>query len=158
MERSMSGYDIKKHVQNALGAVTNASYGTLYPTLHKLLAEGSVEMQEVPQKGRPSKKLYYITNKGREELQAWLRQPPAADQIRREFLLKLYLASHMTAQELLMILATRRGETEAALKNLHAKRDSANDPKRAWVINYELSLCKAEIDWLDQIETQIAAD
>src|SRR5690606_17582992 len=93
-ERPMSGYDIKKHTNSALGTATNASYGTLYPMLHKLLEEGAVEMQEISQQGRPAKKLYRITDQGRAELQAWLKQPAAADQIRREFLLKFYLARH----------------------------------------------------------------
>ena len=156
-QRAMSGYDIKKHVQTALGAVTNASYGTLYPTLHKLLAEGAVEMQEIPQKGRPDKKLYQITQRGVEELQRWLKQPPAADQIRREFLLKLYLAINLPRQDLLSLLATRRGETEAALRSLDDEKIAASSPHETWVIHYEMSRCKAEIDWLDQIEAQISA-
>lgn len=155
-QRAMSGYDIKKHVQTALGAVTNASYGTLYPTLHKLLAEGAVEMQVIPQKGRPVKKLYQITGQGKQELQEWLRQPPAADQIRREFLLKLYLASDLTRQDLLSLLAARRGETEATLRNLDAEKQEMSTPNEIWVIHYEMSQCKAEIDWLNQVEAQIS--
>jgi DNA-binding PadR family transcriptional regulator len=97
MESPMSGYDIKKQVNAVLSAATNASYGTLYPTLHKLLKEGAVEMQEVEQRGRPSKKVYRITDQGRRELREWLKQPAAADQIRREFLLKLYLCRLKTS-------------------------------------------------------------
>ncbi len=156
-QQAMSGYDIKKHVQTALGAVTNASYGTLYPTLHKLLAEGAVAMQEIPQKGRPDKKLYQITERGVDELHGWLKQPPAADQIRREFLLKLYLANNLPRQDLLLLLATRRGETEAALRSLDDEKNTANSPHETWVIHYEMSQCKAEIDWLNQIEAQISA-
>jgi DNA-binding PadR family transcriptional regulator len=44
-EQPITGYDIRKHVQAMLRAVTNASYGTLYPTLHKLLAEGVVQIE-----------------------------------------------------------------------------------------------------------------
>ena len=46
-ERPMMGYDIKKRVIIARNAVTNVSYGTLYPTLHRLQSEDAVEMQEV---------------------------------------------------------------------------------------------------------------
>lgn len=64
-----SGYDIKKRVKVALGVVTNASYGALYPTLHKLETEGAVAMQEVPQRGRPSKKVYRLTEK---DARSWM--------------------------------------------------------------------------------------
>ncbi len=156
MERAMSGYDIKKHVHKALSAVTSASYGTLYPTLHKLLDEGAVEVQEVPQQSRPSKKLYRITPKGRDELQIWLRQPPTADQVRREFLLKLYLAEGMPRQELLLLLANRRDETEAQMNSLRKEsRHNAQEPQHTWVTNYALSQYEAEIGWLNQLEAEI---
>jgi PadR family transcriptional regulator, regulatory protein AphA len=153
-ERPMTGYDIKKHVKVVLKAVTNASYGTLYPALHKLLEEGAVEVQEVPQKGRPAKKVYRITERGQQELENWLRQPAAADQIRREFLLKLYLARGMGRQDLLMLLATRRYETEMLFKSLRKEREGVSDPRQVWVVDYALSLCKAEMEWIRQLETQ----
>jgi len=154
-EQPMTGYDIKERVKAALSAVTNASYGTLCPTLHRLLLEGAVEVQEIPQVSRPSKKVYRITELGRQELKAWLKEPAAADQIRREFLLKLYLAKDLPAQELLNMLATRRDEVESLFKTLRAELKTAKNPRQAWVVNYALSVCKAEIDWLSQLETQI---
>ncbi len=154
-EQPMTGYDIKKRVKAALSAVTNASYGTLYPTLHKLLEEGAVEVQEVPQVSRPSKKVYRLTKAGRHELELWLTQPAAADQIRREFLLKLYLAKDLPAQTLREMLATRRGEAETMLTALRDEMKGISNPRQAWVMDYALSLCKAEIDWLAQVEGQI---
>lgn len=151
----MSGYDIKKHVKVALGAVTNASYGTLYPTLHKLLSEHAVEMSEVPQKGRPAKKVYQITERGRKELTEWLRQPAAADQVRREFLLKLYLAKNLSMQDLVSLVVSRRDETRALLQALRAERNKTNDPQKAWVTDYALSLCEAEMNWLKDLEEEI---
>jgi PadR family transcriptional regulator, regulatory protein AphA len=155
-ERPMTGYDIKKHVKAVLSAVMNASYGTLYPALHKLLQEGAVEMQEVPQKGRPAKKIYRATARGRAELEEWLRQPAAADQIRREFLLKLYLAKDMQKRDLLGLLAQRRDEMETLLKTLNAEKQASNEPQQVWVMEYALSLCKAEMDWIQRLEAQFS--
>jgi DNA-binding PadR family transcriptional regulator len=151
----MTGYDIKKRIQSALSAATNASYGTLYPTLHKLLSEHAVEVQEVMQMSRPSKKVYHITERGRQELIDWLRQPAAADQVKREFLLKLYLAKGLPDDTLRSLLAKRRDETEAQLKTLKAEMKSASDRYQEWVIDYALSIAKAEIDWITQLETQL---
>lgn len=151
----MTGYDIKKRVEAALSAATNASYGTLYPTLHKLLKENAVEVQEVPQISRPSKKVYRITDKGRREVEAWLKQPPAADQIRREFLLKLYLGKDLPAEDLLSLLSSRRDEAEAMMRSLKTGQKGGSNPRQAWVMDYALSLCRAEIDWLAQLEAKI---
>ncbi|MBL8166047.1 MAG: PadR family transcriptional regulator [Anaerolineae bacterium] len=156
-DNPMTGYDIKKHVNSALGAATQASYGTLYPTLHKLLAERLVDVQEVLQRGRPSKKVYRITEQGKRDLQRWLKQPAAADQVRREFLLKLYLARNLPAKDVLALVANRREETEAMLTTLQSEKRSITDPQEGWVMDYALSVCQAEINWLKQVESQIAA-
>lgn len=150
----MSGYDIKKYVQTALRAVTNASYGTLYPALHQLLKEGAVEVQEIPQENRPAKKVYQITSLGRQELLAWLQQPPDDDRVRREFLLKLYLAEHHAPDQLPGLISTRRGQAEADMELLQTEK-SGSDTGQVWLSSYAIFMCRAELDWLDHIEQQI---
>lgn len=153
-ERPMSGYDIKKQVKTTLNAVTSASYGTLYPTLHKLLAEGCVEVQEVPQQGRPSKKVYRLTDSGRADLNGWLHEPATADQIRREFLIKLYLAHNLGEQVVRSMIATRRQETERMLQGLKTDRQQARTAQQAWVMDYVQAMCEAEVTWLTTFEAQ----
>lgn len=154
-ERPMSGYDIKKHVKTVLGSVTSASYGTLYPTLHKLLADGDVEMQEVPQQGRPSKKVYSLTGQGRNDLQKWLNQPAAADQVKREFLLKLYLAKHLEEADLQAMIVSRRTEVEMLLRTFEADKRNAKTAEQAWIADYSVVLCEAEIGWLQRFTTEV---
>ncbi|GAB4520159.1 MAG: hypothetical protein OHK0046_30000 [Anaerolineae bacterium] len=151
----MTGYDIKKQVTVSLSAITNASYGTLYPTLHKLLEDGAVDVDEIPQRGRPSKKVYRITQAGRDELASWLRQPAAADQVKREFLLKLYLAKDLSPTFLQALISERRDELERLRHALVEEQADIERPQQAWVMNYALKLCKAEMDWLEQIEAEI---
>lgn len=155
MDGPMSGYDIKKQVNSALGIITNASYGTLYPTLHKLLAEDAVHMQEVPQTGRPSKKVYRITDQGQQELLSWLRRPAAADQVRREFLLKLYLARNLDVKDVLSLVMSRREELEGTRRELQLGQADAANPQERWVVDYALAMCNAEVEWLKQVETHI---
>ncbi|MGB1286572.1 MAG: PadR family transcriptional regulator [Aggregatilineales bacterium] len=155
-ETPMTGYDIRKRIQEKLRDVTNASYGTLYPTLHKLLDKGLLNMEEVPRKGRPAKKIYHITDKGKGELTRWLRKPAGADRIKREFLVKLYLTRHLPENELLTLLANRRDETEANIKALKRTSDDVEDRHQSWIIDYVMSLHHAEMDWLKRIEAQIS--
>lgn len=77
--------------------------------------------------------------------------------MRREFLVEFYLASDLTPQVVSQLLASRRGDTEAMSEALRTDYNAADDPKRAWVIHYELTLCKAEIEWLNQMEIQISS-
>ncbi len=154
----MTGYGIKKHVKTRLNAVTSASYGTLYPTLHKLLEEGAVEVDEVPQTGRPAKKVYKITPAGRDELDMWLKQPPAMDQVKREFLLKLYFSKDLPLHQLRTLITYRRSEVQTMLDALQSEdfsKEDASTPHQTWVMDYVLSLYQAEMDWLRQLEAEI---
>jgi PadR family transcriptional regulator, regulatory protein AphA len=155
-QNPMTGYDMRKHVQDVLSVVTNASYGTLYPTLHKLLDDGAVQMDEVEQEGRPSKKVYQITNKGTKDLQGWLKQPPADDKIKREFLLKLYFAQEMPEQDLRKMLLRRREEMQVRLASLYTEREAANDPRQKWILDYALSMYQAEMTWLEQVQDDLS--
>jgi DNA-binding PadR family transcriptional regulator len=155
MDGPLSGYDIKKQMSSVLGLITNASYGTLYPMLHKLLAEQAVNMQEILQTGRPSKKVYRLTDQGQQEFLDWLKRPAAADQGRREFLLKLYLARNLEPAHLLALVTARRQEVQLTQQRLSGDQNTAQTPQERWVVDYTLALCNAEVEWLKQVETHV---
>lgn len=153
----MTGYDIRKQVKEVLSTATNASYGTLYPTLHKLLQENAVQVDEIVQEGRPTKKVYCITAHGEEELRQWLREPTSADRIKRDFLLKLYFAQQVSQADLQRLVAERRDETEALLDSLQSQGETLDSSREKWIVDYALMLYRAEMAWLDRIENQIAS-
>ena len=69
-----SGYDLKKHFECSFGHFFPAGYGSIYPALATLARNGLVEFEEIPQDGKPDRKVYSITEKGREELMRGLDQ------------------------------------------------------------------------------------
>jgi DNA-binding PadR family transcriptional regulator len=157
----MTGYEIKKRVSTSLQAVTNASYGTLYPTLHRLLEEGAVRMEEKPQTHRPARKVYEITEQGQEEFKAWLLRPPENDRIRRDFLLKLFWGHELQPQQVKSMLCERRTAAEAQLQTLLANHGSLNGHAPAtqtWVREYTVEQCQTELNWLNRLIAQIEAD
>lgn len=157
-EQPMTGYEIKKQVGKSLQSVTNASYGTLYPTLHRLLAEGAVHVKEYPQERRPARKVYRLTERGRQELDDWLRKPAGADHVRREFLLKLFLARDLPPDDLRALIKQRQTETEARLEELRQTQATANGEapiNLMWVREYTAEMCEAELQWLSKIMAQL---
>ena len=60
-----SGYEIKKDVEDGLFShFIDASFGSIYPALTQLAAEGYVTVREEEQTGKPDKKVYAITDSG----------------------------------------------------------------------------------------------
>lgn len=70
----LTGYDIKKHIENGIGVFYKASFGSIYPMLKKLTARDCLIMYEEPQGGR-QKKFYRITQKGKDNFNKWLVSP-----------------------------------------------------------------------------------
>ena len=71
-DRPMYGYEIVKVVNARTGGRLEWKEGTLYPTLHRLQADGLVHARwaDAPEDEAPGRKrkYYSITNKGRAEL------------------------------------------------------------------------------------------
>ncbi len=89
-----TGYELKKKFEFSLAGFWNESYGQIYPILRKLAEEGLADVREETQGNRPNKKVYSITDKGREELRGWMIRPAAPPVERIEMLLKLFFGSN----------------------------------------------------------------
>ena len=72
----MTGYDLKKHIDNSTQFFWHARLSQIYPTLKRLEEDEWAETTVVPQEGKPDKKYYTITDKGRTALREWLEEFP----------------------------------------------------------------------------------
>ena len=73
-EKSMYGYQIVKELQARSEGYFSLEQGTLYPALHRLENDGLVESRWAVVEDGPSRKYYYITDKGEAELKKSVRQ------------------------------------------------------------------------------------
>jgi len=93
-----SGYEIKKQLEEGpLAQFCRAGFGSIYPALGALGAKGWVTWSEHQQDGRPDKKIYRITESGREAFRQALRRKPAADRIHSESLFMIFFSGHLDA-------------------------------------------------------------
>ena len=91
-----SGYDIKKALGESTQHFWGESYGQIYPNLKKLAEAGLATRETKRQDGKPDRKVYTITQAGREALLEWLAESPNRTPPRNELLLKLFFA-HRTS-------------------------------------------------------------
>lgn len=109
----MSGYEIKKWVDECFKyLLMDISYGQIYPMLGRLEKEGLASMSiKISGKGR-IKKTYIITEKGLNELVAWIRSPDLKEY---DILIKLCFGSLVTTEEIIAKLDLYRKKREADL-------------------------------------------
>jgi DNA-binding PadR family transcriptional regulator len=115
---SMSGYDLGLTIRGSVGHFWNESYGQIYPNLKKLAGRGFATWKTERQKGKPDRRIYSITEKGRERLTEWLAVPPQPEIPRNELLLKLFFGEQVPSQILIGYVERMAEEHRAQLELL----------------------------------------
>lgn len=102
-----SGYDLKKEFESTFSHFFAAGYGSIYPALSTLAEQGLVSCREIPQEGKPDRKVYEITDEGREFLLGALQNPRPCHKVRSEFLATMCFAHLMRPQDIEAVLDHR---------------------------------------------------
>jgi PadR family transcriptional regulator AphA len=151
----MSGYDIRRNLEESLSYFWSESYGQIYPTLRKL--EAARLISPVKQAGSDTRrrKLFTLTAAGRERLRTWLAEPPRPQPPRNELLLKLFFgrqappgacAAHLRR---LRVQQERLTATlEGLEKQLRVERRGHPD-LRYWLtaVSFGIDRAQSLIDW-----------
>jgi len=91
-----TGYEIRKLVTDGhFSHFVDASFGSIYPALARMEADGLVASREEVQSGRPTRKVYEITDAGRGEFIQSLHKPAQPDIFKSEFLLLAMFAEYV---------------------------------------------------------------
>ena len=116
--------------------------GQVYNTLGRLESAGLVSGEEVPQQGRPDRRVYRITDAGRAELAGWVTRPVPATRFGDEFFFKLAFAGLGGLAEPEALIEERQAECLQALRDTDAvarpgtaarpPRCSPSAPPRIW--------------------------
>lgn len=87
---NLSGYEIKKRIDNSISFFWKGSFGSIYPSLSALEKEGLIEIVPCERESARSKNIYSITKKGCDELKLWLENTKSTNDLKYETLLKLF--------------------------------------------------------------------
>lgn len=151
-----TGYEIKKMFEEGPFAhFQNASFGSIYPALSRLLSEGLVEARALEQDGRPDKKVYSITPAGNAVVDGALTVTPDVDTFRSDFLFLLFFATRLPEARVIELIDQRVAWYRA--KHAHiaeqiAQRsncDCAGDPGRETVAGFGAAMYRAAADYLE---------
>ena len=146
-----TGYEIKKlSVEGKYSYFVDASFGSIYPALARLEADGMVTVREEIQSGKPARKVYSITPAGRAELVAQLSMPPAPDIFRSEFLLIAMNAELLDGRQISEAIALRRRQIGDEIAHLEAVASSEEHPGARWIARYGIACMKASLGFLEE--------
>jgi DNA-binding PadR family transcriptional regulator len=151
-EAPMSGYELKKQLSVKLGAFWRVSFGSLYPCLQRLLADGALEVEESHFTSR-KKHVYRLTERG-EQLFLELLESADHDLEQDRFSMRLAFFRYLRPETRLDQLERRRGYLQERLGHLRASLRAVRDRLDAYTLelmDHGLDEHEREIAWLDRL-------
>jgi PadR family transcriptional regulator AphA len=165
----LSGYDLKKIISESEVFYWSGNNNQIYTALIRLHGAGLVTRQVQQQEGLPAKKVYSITQKGREELRRWLFSTAELPEVHNTFLIQLACADGLTSQELDALLDQYAGELGLKLRMLvrvqkeklnHSAMTPDHTRRQAFlwkkISENVLSLYQNELDWVRSIRVELS--
>jgi DNA-binding PadR family transcriptional regulator len=145
MENSMTGYELKKAFSISFSFFSGISYGSIYPALKKMEREGLITMTHHIQDGSPNRKVYTITDKGKELFRDSLREPISLEPKRDSFLMHLFFFAHLSPEERIM----KAGHHLESIRKIQSDLESVGpdieehaDPYQVLCYQYGLRFCR----------------
>lgn len=104
----LTGYELMKLFDGSVGYFWHATHPQIYKELARLESEGQIVHRSVEQRGRPTKKIYSLSESGHRDLLAWLKIPAAAQRVKDEMMLKTFCCGLLDTVEALDLLDRHR--------------------------------------------------
>jgi DNA-binding PadR family transcriptional regulator len=107
-ESASTGYELSKRFEDVVSCFWKAHLQQIYRELANMERLEWVTSEVIPQKGKPDKKLYRMTETGRKELEEWLVSPCAPSPIREDLLVKVLAGALMPRAALIQQIQEQR--------------------------------------------------
>ncbi|WP_421780993.1 PadR family transcriptional regulator [Kiloniella litopenaei] len=154
-----SGYEIKKAFQEgAFSHFQDASFGSIYPALGRLSAEGLVECTQMAQEKRPDKKVYKLTQQGQDALITSLLAPPAPDKFTSDFFFVLYFADLMPVPQVINLLEQRISFYKETIERMTKCDPAALPSGRRLCHGLGLTVYKNSLSYLEENKERFIAE
>ncbi|OKP70105.1 PadR family transcriptional regulator [Paenibacillus sp. P3E] len=162
--KPMTGYDLKKLIQESSFLYWSGNNNQIYKALVELLNEGFVTNKVHHQGSLPSKKIYTVTPAGLAELRQWVLSPPEPPEFKKTFLIQLAWADLLNTDELNFLLAGYEQEVHTQLLLLEgqaARISFGQECNRRGITLWKLihsnlvSTYTHELVWLGQLRQEL---
>lgn len=165
--KSLTGYDLKKIIQDSPFMYWSANNNQIYRALVELHDKGFVTSEVHYQESSPSKKIYTITEEGLTELKNWVLSSPEPPEFKKTFLIQLAWANQLDTKELDTILSNYENEIKIQILMQQEKRHrGVFSPGRTsretylWDMIYDniISSYKNDLDWIEKLRKELCID
>ncbi len=162
--RPLTGYDIKKIMQESTFLHWSGNNNQIYKALMQLRDEGCVVGEVLHEDDAPTKKLYTITESGRDELRRLSLSMPEAPEVKKPFLVQLAFCGNLSRADLETLLNRYEGEVRGAMflnekqqKDGFFSHGSTAEESELWKLIHEniADSYRRELDWVGRVRQAV---
>jgi len=160
-EKPMTGYDLKKKMQDSLYMYWSGNNNQIYKALLQLSSNDFLKSEIQHQDGSPSKKICFITDKGRAEQQKWIYSTqPEVPEFRKPFLIQMAFTGKLEPAKIEELLLKYKDELNLRLIMQQEKqrriKDIKNHTKQEKFIENMIfdnifKFYKSELEWTQKV-------
>ena len=154
-----TGYEIRKFCEEGpLSHIHHIGFGSIYPALNKLWEDGLVSCEEKAQENRPDKKIYEITEVGKDAFKKALIKTPSPDRHKSEALFILFFAQYLSPSHVEVLLdncARQACDFLKAMDNIEPEQDS---PGRRFVRGMGIEVYKTMRRYIEENRHKLMAE
>ncbi|MCF3124081.1 PadR family transcriptional regulator [Streptomyces arenae] len=156
-EEPLHGYELKARIQSLSGHIRPVSDGALYPAITRLVKAGLVDQRTEPGSGAAPRRTLSLTDAGRADLHARLRDPKDAEITdgQRFFTLLAFLRHLPDRAEQAAVLRRRQDFLDTPSSFFYrdgepVRAEEAPDPFRQGMLRIARATTVEEKAWLDE--------
>ncbi len=150
------GYELRSQLEQVFGeAYPTPNIGQIYVTLQRLERDGLVRSQDVVQSARPNKRVYELTDSGREAVLGWIDKTSEGPRVRDEFFMKLVLSKLAGASDQLGLINRQRRHYLTQMRSLSELAVVADRRIPRLLIEGAMLHLQADLDWLQRCQEEL---
>lgn len=156
MKSPSHGYQLDQTLEEDFGMIWKAGQTKLYVTLSDLEEQGLLSSVMEPQENHPDRKVYHLTEKGKETFLNWVEKPvPSLRAARVELIAKLrfdYLLGLGGAEDL---IHQQRKVFYAMIAEWEREKKGDSDPFMSLVYDFRIEQAQFILNWLEKYQDRL---
>lgn len=148
-KKPMHGYELKESFEEIIANQGSLNFGQVYTTLSRLERDNLVSKEEIQQIEKPDKKIYHITDKGRDEFAKWFNNNPKWSIYFDELSFKISvfdIVDNLCSKDLLI---QYKQYLLGLLKKLMNLRESNESKNQQLILERNILKVEADLKWID---------
>jgi DNA-binding PadR family transcriptional regulator len=153
-----SGYDLKKNWEGGpFSYLGGASFGSIYPALARLEQDGLIRSREEAHPGKPPRRVYALTEAGREAFVAEMSSAPEKDVFRSHFGIIALCTPFLPRETIARAIDERLKQQRSEIDQLEPLVGQEQHHSVGWLLEWGIAQFKNEVAFIEANRERLEA-